>query len=96
MSGGTFQYLYNKSALYISGLPQAAGIGALRRMSMRIRWSSYRKHTQNRADRDRTDSLRILEKRFSREEVSEAEYETMKSVLTRKEKSDKLHKATNR
>jgi len=96
MLGGTFKYLYNKSAFYISGLRQAAGIGAIRRMIMPKKRGMSGKHDQSRAGKDRTDSLRILEERFTRGDVIESEYEIMKSVLVGKGDTDKHHSLENR
>ncbi len=88
MPGGTFKYFYNKSALYFSDLIQIAGIGAIRRMIMHKWRGKTGKHTQSRADKDRMDSVKILEKRFARGEISEAEYEIMKSVLSGEKETD--------
>jgi hypothetical protein len=82
MHSDTFKYLYNKSVFYLSDRTQTSGLSAMRRMLLRKRWSSFGKHAQSRKDKDRNDSLRILEKRFAKGDFSEAEYEIMKSMLT--------------
>ena len=81
MAGGTFKYFYNKSTLYFSDLIQIAGIGAIRRMIMRKGWGRLGKHAQRRADKDRCDSLKILEDRLKRKDITKEEYEILKSVL---------------
>jgi hypothetical protein len=82
MHGDTFKYFYNKSAFYLNDRTPTSGIGAIRRMLTRKRWVNFGKLTQSRSDKDRTDSLRILEKRFTRGDFSEAEYKIMKAMLT--------------
>jgi hypothetical protein len=82
MHSEIFKHFYNKSVFYLSDRPQTSGLGAIRRMFLRKRWASLEKRAQSRADKDRADSLRVLEKRFTRGDFSEAEYEVMKSMLT--------------
>lgn len=90
MAGGTFQYFYNESVVFINGLTQIAGIGAMRRLIMSNKWCRSGKHDQSRADKDRTDSLIILEDRHERKDITKVEYEIMKSVLSGKGNTDKL------
>ncbi len=96
MSGSTFRYLYNKSIFYISGLTQAFGFGAIRRLITQKKWGRSEKDAQRRADKDRSDSLRILENRLARKDITKAEYEIMKSALTGKKETGNYHETANR
>ena len=92
---GTFKHLYKQSALYLSGLKQTIGIGAIRRMFRRKRWRRLGKHAQRRTDKDRTDSLIILENRLERKDITKVEYEIMKSVLIGNKEAGENYEATN-
>ena len=84
MSGDTFRYLNNKIIAFISWLSQTADIASVRRMVESIRWVGAGKHAQSRADKDRNDSLKILEDRLEKKDITKEEFEIMKYMLTGK------------